>query len=89
MADQNRGRGRGLALLQALKKAQMADSPSSSDDTSSESPGPSVAPSVVRHYLILTITTINNNRFTVENCEIFLGIWAAWITFSSFKVLLQ
>ncbi|XP_026756481.2 piwi-like protein Ago3 [Galleria mellonella] len=48
MADPNRGRGRGLALLQALKKTQMIETPPSSDDPSPEAtPGPSVVPSVV------------------------------------------
>ncbi|XP_022822730.1 piwi-like protein Ago3 [Spodoptera litura] len=44
MSDQMRGRGRGLALLQALKKSQ-ATSPS--DDAPTSTPGPSTAQSVV------------------------------------------
>ncbi|KAM3965654.1 argonaute 3 [Aphomia sociella] len=47
MSDPNRGRGRGLALLQALKKSQMMDSPSSEEPSPDPTPGPSVAPSVV------------------------------------------
>nr|XP_049706434.1 piwi-like protein Ago3 [Helicoverpa armigera]XP_049706439.1 piwi-like protein Ago3 [Helicoverpa armigera] len=44
MADPSRGRGRGLALLQALKKSQAMES---SDEASPNStPGPSTAPSV-------------------------------------------
>lgn len=47
MADRGMGRGRGLALLQALKKSQMMDSPPQSEDPSPvATPGPSVAPSV-------------------------------------------
>ncbi|KAL0871086.1 hypothetical protein ABMA27_004891 [Loxostege sticticalis] len=48
MADPSKGRGRGLALLQALKKSQMMDSPPPSEDPSPvATPGPSVAPSDV------------------------------------------
>ncbi|XP_053610721.1 piwi-like protein Ago3 [Plodia interpunctella] len=47
MADPSRGRGRGLALLQALKKSQMMDSPPTSEEPSPEpTPLPSAAPSV-------------------------------------------
>ncbi|XP_045537289.1 piwi-like protein Ago3 isoform X2 [Papilio machaon] len=47
MADQSRGRGRGLALLKDLKKSLAADSQSSSGESSvKEFPGPSVPPSV-------------------------------------------
>ncbi|XP_059057844.1 piwi-like protein Ago3 [Achroia grisella] len=48
MTDPNRGRGRGLALLQALKKSQTTDStPQSEHPSPDPTPGPSVAPSVV------------------------------------------
>ncbi|CAG9788648.1 unnamed protein product [Diatraea saccharalis] len=48
--DPSKGRGRGLALLQALKKSQMMDSPQQPEEVSPEvTPGPSVAPSDVRN----------------------------------------
>ncbi|NP_001098067.2 piwi-like protein Ago3 isoform X1 [Bombyx mori] len=48
MADPGKGRGRSLALLQALKKSQMMDSPSQSESQSPEStPEQSTAPSTI------------------------------------------
>lgn len=46
MEDQLKGRGRGLALLRALKKTQVGSGESTPDDSSETSPSPSVAPSV-------------------------------------------
>lgn len=44
--DPSKGRGRGLALLEALKKSQMMDSPPPSAEQSPDvTPGPSVPPS--------------------------------------------
>lgn len=49
MADPTRGRGRGLALLQALKKAHagMSSDEASPESTPETSAAPTVAPSVV------------------------------------------
>lgn len=55
MADPWKGRGRGLALIQALKKTQLMDSGSSGSPSPADTPdssaapsgAPSVAPSVV------------------------------------------
>ncbi|KAJ0174712.1 hypothetical protein K1T71_009820 [Dendrolimus kikuchii] len=56
---EGKGRGRGLALMQALKKAQMMDVPSSSENPSPEdTPAPSVAPSVASSYGGSTTSTI-------------------------------
>lgn len=46
MADRSKGRGRGLALLEALKKTQMMDSGTQSENPSPEAtPAPSAVPS--------------------------------------------
>lgn len=48
MSDPGKGRGRGLALLQALKKSQMMDSPPQSEEPSPvATPSPSVPSSDV------------------------------------------
>ncbi|XP_049876482.1 piwi-like protein Ago3 [Pectinophora gossypiella] len=59
MADSGMGRGRGLALLQALKKSQRMDSPPQSEQpTPDPTPGPSVTPSVVSSTSGATSTTL-------------------------------
>lgn len=45
--DPGKGRGRGLALLQALKKSQNIDSSSSDEPSPETTPGASATPSVV------------------------------------------
>lgn len=47
MADPSKGRGRGLALLQALKAHMKESPPSSQEPTPEVTPGPSVASSTV------------------------------------------
>lgn len=59
MADPGKGRGRSLALLQALKKSQMMDSPSQSESQSPEStPEQSTAPSTIAS---ATPSTVSSN----------------------------
>ncbi|XP_068617933.1 piwi-like protein Ago3 [Battus philenor] len=57
MADQNRGRGRGLALLEALKKAQTIESTPSSEESSQENEQ-SAASSAVNSRVGTSTTTI-------------------------------